>query len=143
MLYPVAIFPGDDLHAHGLEIPDIPGCISACDELDDALAMAREAADGCLEIMTEQGIPIPTAKTIICYSSKPEFAGCMWALLDMTSRASLSTARSFPHHPTACDKRAELPLTKIALQNVNFYEQQNRQTDKMRRKPRLKLQKNR
>lgn len=54
MLYPVAIFLGDDLHAHGLETPDIPGCFSACDELDDALAMAWEAAAGCLEMMTEQ-----------------------------------------------------------------------------------------
>jgi predicted RNase H-like HicB family nuclease len=46
MLFPIAILPGDDQHAWGVEVPDIPGCFSAGEDLDDAIAMAREAIEG-------------------------------------------------------------------------------------------------
>ncbi len=32
MLYPAYIHIGDDQHAHGVTIPDFPGCFSAADE---------------------------------------------------------------------------------------------------------------
>lgn len=41
MLYPIAILPGDEQHAWGVEVPDIPECFSARDDLDDALAKVR------------------------------------------------------------------------------------------------------
>ena len=50
MFYPIAISLGDEQHAWGVEVPDIPGCFSAGDDLDDAMAMAREAIEGHLEI---------------------------------------------------------------------------------------------
>ena len=43
MRYPIAIEPGDDKHAFGVVVPDLPGCFSAGDSLDDALAQARDA----------------------------------------------------------------------------------------------------
>lgn len=45
MLYPIAISMGDDEHAWGVDVPDIPGCFSAGEDLDDAMAMAREAIE--------------------------------------------------------------------------------------------------
>ena len=55
MLYPIAISTGDDDHAWGVEVPDIPGCFSAGDDLDDAMAMAREAIEGHFELLAEDG----------------------------------------------------------------------------------------
>ena len=43
MRYPIAIEPGDDKHAFGVVVPDLPGCFSAGDSLDDAMAQARDA----------------------------------------------------------------------------------------------------
>lgn len=83
MLYPIAIFPGDDQHAWGVEVPDIPGCFSAGDDLDDAIAMAREAIEGHLEILAEDGEPIPQASTVTHLAEKPDFAGCTWAVVDI------------------------------------------------------------
>ena len=57
MLYPIAISMGDDQHAWGVEVPDIPGCFSAGEDLDDAMAMAREAIEGHFEILAEDGSP--------------------------------------------------------------------------------------
>ena len=43
MRYPIAIEPGDNQHAFGVVVPDLPGCFSAGDFLDEAMAPAREA----------------------------------------------------------------------------------------------------
>jgi predicted RNase H-like HicB family nuclease len=83
MLYPIAILPGDDQHAWGVEVPDIPGCSSAGDDLDDAMAMAREAIEGHLEILAEDGAPIPVAQKVTVHAANPEFAGCTWAVVDI------------------------------------------------------------
>jgi predicted RNase H-like HicB family nuclease len=40
-------------------VPDLPGCTSAGNTLDDALAGIREAIEGHLEVMREFGDPIP------------------------------------------------------------------------------------
>ncbi|MCY1278083.1 antitoxin of bacterial toxin-antitoxin system [compost metagenome] len=83
MLYPIAILPGDDGHAWGVEVPDLPGCFSAGDDLDDAMAMAREAIEGHLEILAEERAPIPVAKKLTFHAANPEYAGCTWALVDI------------------------------------------------------------
>jgi len=41
MYYPIAIEPGDDTHAFGVVVPDLPGCFSAGDTLDEAMENAR------------------------------------------------------------------------------------------------------
>jgi len=43
MRYPIAIESGDSKHAYGVVVPDLPGCFSAGDTLDEALTNAREA----------------------------------------------------------------------------------------------------
>lgn len=83
MLYPIAISAGDEQHAWGVEVPDIPGCFSAGDNLDDAVAMAREAIEGHLELLAEAGESIPEARSLTLHASNPEYAGCTWALVDI------------------------------------------------------------
>ncbi|NNB30536.1 type II toxin-antitoxin system HicB family antitoxin [Pseudomonas fragi] len=83
MLYPIAIRPGDEQHAWGVEVPDIPGCFSAGENLDDAMAMAREAIEGHLEILAEDCSRIPVATPVSAHVSNPEYEGCIWALVDI------------------------------------------------------------
>lgn len=83
MLYPIAIFSGDEQHAWGVEVPDIPGCFSAGDDLDDALLMAREAIEGHLELLAEAGEAIPKANTLSHHAANPEYAGCTWAVVEV------------------------------------------------------------
>lgn len=83
MLYPIAIRPGDEQHAWGVEVPDIPGCFSAGEDLDDAMAMAREAIEGHLEILAEDCSRIPVATPVSAHVSNPEYEGCIWALVDI------------------------------------------------------------
>ena len=83
MLYPIAIRPGDEQHAWGVDVPDIPGCFSAGEDLDDAMAMAREAIEGHLEILAEDCARIPVATPVSAHVSNPEYEGCIWALVDI------------------------------------------------------------
>lgn len=43
MLYPVYIHMGDAKHAHGVTVPDFPGCFSAADNWDQLPANIQEA----------------------------------------------------------------------------------------------------
>ncbi len=40
-------------------VPDLPGCTSAAQTMEDLLAGIREAIEGHLEVMREYGDPIP------------------------------------------------------------------------------------
>jgi len=45
--------------AYSVVCPAIPGCVSQGDSLDDALANIREAILLCLEVRSEDGLPLP------------------------------------------------------------------------------------
>ncbi|MCY1559026.1 antitoxin of bacterial toxin-antitoxin system [compost metagenome] len=47
------------------------------------MAMAREAIEGHLEILAEEGAPIPVAKKVTFHAANPGYAGCTWALVDI------------------------------------------------------------
>jgi predicted RNase H-like HicB family nuclease len=42
--YPIVVEPCTETAAYGIVVPDLPGCFSAGDTLDEAMAAAEEAA---------------------------------------------------------------------------------------------------
>ena len=64
MRYPIFIEPGTGDSAFGVVVPDLPGCFSAGDTLDEALTNAREAVAVWLETTLDGGGVLPAAKTI-------------------------------------------------------------------------------
>ncbi len=76
--YPIAIYPGDEQTAFSVFFPDIPGCFSAGDSLNDALKNANEALALHLEGLSE----IPTATRIDEHVNKPEYKGCLWTVIE-------------------------------------------------------------
>lgn len=81
MKYPIAIEPGDELHAFGVAVPDLPGCFSAGDTLDEALDNAREAIELWLETVIDDGGAIPPAKSIALHQADPEYSGWIWCVV--------------------------------------------------------------
>ncbi|MBO8044513.1 type II toxin-antitoxin system HicB family antitoxin, partial [Pseudomonas aeruginosa] len=55
MRYPVLIEAGDERTAWGVVVPDLPGCFSAADTLDDALSAAEEAALAWIDAALDEG----------------------------------------------------------------------------------------
>ena len=84
MIYeiPIAIHQQDN-SAYGVTVPDIPGCFSAGDTLDEALENTYEAIHGHLELLAEDGITAPSANTLEHYKNKLIIAmrfGPLWIL---------------------------------------------------------------
>ncbi|MGA2499406.1 MAG: type II toxin-antitoxin system HicB family antitoxin [Tepidisphaeraceae bacterium] len=63
MVFPIVIHKERD-SAYGVTVPDLPGCISAGDTLEEAIGMAREAIELHLEGMIEDGQALPTPKPL-------------------------------------------------------------------------------
>ncbi len=77
MRYPIAIEPGTDATAFGVVVPDLPGCFSAGDTLDEALAGAEEAAAAWVDAALDASEAIPLPSRLESVRERAEFAG--WA----------------------------------------------------------------
>ena len=83
MYYPIAIEPGNASQAFGVVVPDLPGCFSAGDTLDEAMENAKEAVALWVETAIDQDQPIPRPSTVDVLQADPEYAGWVWALIDV------------------------------------------------------------
>ena len=80
MLYPVYVHPGDDHHAHGITIPDFPGCFSATDDWNSIPAAVQEA----IEVYCEgEDLTIPQPSSIERLLNDPDYQGGVWLMADI------------------------------------------------------------
>ncbi len=82
MKYPVAIHK-DENSDFGVTFPDIPGCFSAGSTIEEAIAMAQEAAECHIEGLLMDSEPVPAASSIEHHKSNPDYSNCVWALVDI------------------------------------------------------------
>ena len=73
MHYPIAIETGTDTQAFGVIVPDLPGCFSAGDTLDDAMTNAKEAIELWLEVAIDDGLVVPEPQTLAAHQAKHGF----------------------------------------------------------------------
>ncbi len=105
MRYPIAIEPGDDSHAFGVTVPDLHGCFSAGDTLDEAMEQAKEAIMLHIEGLLDDGEPIPAPNTLSVLQAQDEYAGRVWAVVDVdlsqlddvTERVNITLPRRVLH----------------------------------------------
>lgn len=64
MRYPI-ILHTDDHQDFGVTVPDLPGCFSAGDSIEEAINNAREAILAHAEVMAEDGESIPLPSEIV------------------------------------------------------------------------------
>ena len=106
MRYPIAIEPGTDATAWGVVVPDLPGCFSAGDTMEEAMTQAEEAIAAWIGAAIDDGQDIPPPSDIEALrAAHPEFEGWPWALvkidpamLDSTlERVNISLPRRVLH----------------------------------------------
>jgi predicted RNase H-like HicB family nuclease len=72
MRYQIAIEPGTDTTAWGVVVPDLPGCFSAGDTMEEAMIQAEEAITGWIEAAIDDGQDIPAPSHIeVLRSERP------------------------------------------------------------------------
>jgi predicted RNase H-like HicB family nuclease len=81
MRFPIAIEPGDENTAFGVVIPDLPGCFSAGDTLDEAMAGAEEAIALWVDATLDAGKAIPTPSSLDIIRLNPDFEGWIFAIV--------------------------------------------------------------
>lgn len=83
MRYPVAIEPGNDTTAFGVVVPDLPGCFSAGETLDEAMANAEEAVTLWIDAALDAGQSIPEPSSLDAVRSDAAFNGWIFALVSV------------------------------------------------------------
>jgi predicted RNase H-like HicB family nuclease len=113
MNYPIAI-ESEPNKAYGVHFPDLPGCFSAGDTLDEAIANAVEALAFHIEGLLDAGEKIPNPQSIQSHSAKREYAGMIWAVTSV-DLASLSGK----------SKRLNISLPERVLRRIDSAAEKN------------------
>lgn len=101
MRYPIAIESGTDMTAFGIVVPDLPGCFSAGDTLDEAMAGAEEAAAAWVDTALDAGQAIPAPTSLDAIRQRPDYAGWTFGVItldpalldDTTERVNITLPR--------------------------------------------------
>lgn len=83
MKFQIAVEPGDSEHAYGVVVPDLPGCFSSGDTLEEAIDNAKEAIDLHCEMLGEAGGNLQPLMELTAHKTNPDFAGCIWAVVEV------------------------------------------------------------
>jgi predicted RNase H-like HicB family nuclease len=81
--YPIAIEPGTETAAFGVVVPDLPGCFSAGDTLDEAIAGAEEAAAAWIDATLDAGSAIPPPSTLETVQANPDYHGWTYGVISV------------------------------------------------------------
>ena len=65
---------GGETQATGVWFPDLPGCFSGGDSLDEALTNAPEAVRMYLESLIADGLPLPPPRGLAALKADPAWA---------------------------------------------------------------------
>ena len=100
MRYPIVIH-GDQGSGYGVIVPDLPGCFSAGNTLDEAIDMAHEAIICHLEGLLIDCQPIPERAPIETHVANDEYKGAIWAVVKVDpSKVTLDNVEfSIEMHP--------------------------------------------
>src|SRR5271163_4991247 len=83
MRYPIAIELGTPTSAFGVVVPDLPGCFSAGDTLDEALAAVEEAAAAWVDAALDAGEAIPAPSSLESIRQNPDYAGWSFGVISV------------------------------------------------------------
>lgn len=83
MKYLIAIDPGTVDTAFGVVVPDLPGCFSAGDTVEEAIDNAHEAAKLWLETVIDDGGTVPSASPFSALQIKDDYKGWIWAVINV------------------------------------------------------------
>lgn len=73
----------DEGSSYGVTVPDLPGCISGGDTLDEAFASVQEAILVHLEGIMAGGGPLPETHAIEKHQANEDFYDGIWGLIDV------------------------------------------------------------
>lgn len=93
MRFPIVVHKDTD-SGYGVTVPDLPGCFSAGDTLDEAIESAREAIACHVEGLLMDGEAIPARASIEAHQANEDYRDGVWAIVAVDiSKLSSKTRR--------------------------------------------------
>ena len=83
MRYPILIEEGSENTAFGVVVPDLPGCFSAGDTLDDAMEGAKEAVAAWVDSALDSGATIPAPSKLEDVRRLPGYEGWSVGIIEL------------------------------------------------------------
>ena len=108
MRFPVVLHTDDGIR-YGVTVPDLPGCFSAGDTLDEALDSVREAIDLHIEGLIAEGCAIPHPRPLAEHRANLDFAD---GVLAVVSHAPTALHPQFVVDQQGMPQSVLLPLTE-------------------------------
>lgn len=81
MLYPICLEKVSD--GYVVSVPDVPGCFSAGDTLEEAFKNVQEAIPFHIEGILEDGEEVPLPTALEGHTKNPEFKDCVFSVVDV------------------------------------------------------------
>ena len=118
MLYPIYVHQGDAEHAHGITIPDFPGCFSAVDNWDELPAMVQES----IELYCEgEDMELPKPSSLEELVKNKEYQGGIWMMLDINvSRLNLKSVQLYISLPSKLVSRLDAYVSRHQMTRSDF-----------------------
>jgi predicted RNase H-like HicB family nuclease len=117
MKFTLAIHKDKD-SSYGVTVPDVSGCFSAGDTLNEAIENSKEAIAAHLEALIELGMPLPlNTQPIEQHMNNEDFKDAIWAIAEV----DMSTFDKKP-------ERVNISLPKFILAAVDAYAKKQGQT---------------
>ncbi|MDE0030767.1 MAG: type II toxin-antitoxin system HicB family antitoxin [Deltaproteobacteria bacterium] len=92
MQFPIVIHK-DEKSGYGVTVPDLPGCFSAGDTLEEAIESAYEAIACHIEGLLMDGQAIPRAASLEAHRESEDYKDGIWALAGVDVSRLSSTAK--------------------------------------------------
>jgi predicted RNase H-like HicB family nuclease len=111
------VLHSDDGIRYVVTVPDLAGCFSAGDDLDDALNSAREAIESHVEILLEDGDSIPVCRPLSIHQKNPDYASGVWAIVDVPVEKYFGAA-----------EKINITVPKLILTRIDDYAKRHGQS---------------
>ncbi|WP_019448511.1 type II toxin-antitoxin system HicB family antitoxin [Cupriavidus sp. BIS7] len=117
MDFPIAIYK-DANSVYGVTVPDVAGCYSAGETIEDAIRNARDAITTHVEALLSLGEEVVLEATPIeTLQARPEYAEAIWALADVdTSKLD------------ARPERINISLPRFVLHKIDAFVERRHET---------------
>lgn len=104
------VLHSDDGQHYGVSVPDLAGCFSAGDSIEDALESVKEAIELHLEGLIEEGQDMPVIAPISQHQQNPDYANGVWAVVEVDTSAFEGKS-----------EKINITLPKLLLKRIDDY----------------------
>ena len=117
MKFTIAIEAGTKKTSFGVVVPDLPGCFSAGDTVEDAFENVREAIAAWCEAQALDKKDLPQVQSMSYWQKQKNFKGWTWGIVEVPVEKYFGPA-----------EKINITVPALILRRIDEYAQKNGET---------------